>query len=170
MLSASLPALHTVVALGFMILVVASAIEDARRMVIPNRYCLSIVLLYPAHVLTAPDPVQWWIAILVSGVLFALGFLIYLRGWTAGGDAKLVAAVGLWAGADHVAGFLILTALAGGLMAIALWLRHRAQRAPSLGMIPFTQADPDFARKPMPYGVSIGAGGLYVAFTVLGLL
>ena len=170
MLSASLPTLHTAVALGFMVLVVASAIEDARRMVIPNRYCLSIALLYPAHVLTAPYPVQWWIAILVAGVLFALGFFAYMRGWTAGGDAKLVAAIGLWAGGDHVAGFLILTGMMGGLMAIALWLRNRAQRAPSLGMLPFTQAEPDFAKKPMPYGVSIGAGGLYVAFTVLGLL
>ncbi len=170
MLSASLPALHTVVALGFMILVVASAIEDARRMVIPNRYCLSIALLYPVHVLTASDPVQWWIALLVAVALFALGFFAYTRGWTAGGDAKLVAAIGLWAGVDHVAGFLILTGIMGGLMAFVLWLRHRAQRAPSLGMLPYTEADPDFIKKPMPYGVAIGAGGLYVAFTVLGLL
>ena len=33
-----------------------------------------------------------------------------------------------------------------------------------------TEAAPDFAQQPMPYGVAIFAGGIYVAFTLLGLV
>ena len=170
MLATSIPAIHMLVGLGFMILVVAAAIEDAQRLVIPNRYCMSIAILYPAYVLTAPESLEWWIAVLVAGGLFVAGFLVYLRGWVGGGDAKLISSIALWAGGDLILEFLILTGIAGGAMAITLWLRHRLQRAPSLGMIPFTESAPDFRKRPMPYGLAIGAGGLYVAFTVLGLL
>src|SRR5690606_25919442 len=40
-------------------LLVWAAISDLRRFVIPNRVSLSIALLYPAYVLSAPQPVDW---------------------------------------------------------------------------------------------------------------
>jgi hypothetical protein len=33
-----------------------------------------------------------------------------------------------------------------------------------------TEVDSSFAKTPMPYGVAIGIGGVYVAFTLLGLV
>lgn len=170
MLGLSIPMIHTWVVVGFMALLLAAAVKDAQSFTIPNSYCLSLAILYPAHVVSAPEPVQWLLALAIAAGLLAAGFVAYARGWTGGGDAKFLAAVGLWAGQELFVEFLILSGLAGGVMVAALWLRHRMARAPSLSMIFLVEIDPNFRKQPMPYGIAIAAGGLYVAFTVLRLL
>ena len=55
------------------------------------------------------------VGMLVAGVIFCLLFAIGAMG---GGDVKLIASVGAWAGNDHVIQVLIAAALAGGLLAV----------------------------------------------------
>lgn len=162
--------IHGWVVVGFMALLLASAVKDAQSFKIPNSYCLSIAILYPAYVVSAPEAVQWLYALAIAGGLLVVGFFAYAKGWVGGGDAKFLAVVGLWAGKGLIVDFLILSGLAGGVMVAALWLRHRMARAPSLTMIFLVESDPNFGKQPMPYGIAIAAGGLYVAFTVLRLL
>ncbi len=76
----------------------------------------------------------------------------------------------LWAGPGLLPEFAVLTTLSGGGMALLLWLRHRLSRSPSLALLAATGASSDFAKQPMPYGVAISAGGIYVAFTLLGIV
>lgn len=161
--------LSLVAVLGFAGLLVAAAISDVRSLIIPNRYCLAIALLYPAHILSTGTDVNWIGAIVIGGVLLVLGFLLHAGKIIGGGDAKLFAAVALWAGTGLIVDFLILTGIAGGTMALALWFRHRLSRAASAGLFFLTPSDPDFAKQPMPYAVAIATGGLYVAFTLTGL-
>jgi prepilin peptidase CpaA len=67
---------------------------------------------------------------LAAGVICGLVFLVfYLAGGMGAGDVKLIMAVGCIAGLPHVATILVLTAIAGGVMAIGLALvRGRLQQ------------------------------------------
>ena len=156
--------------LGFIALLSAAAFSDIRKLTIPNSYCLGIVVCFPFFALTSPQPVDWSGGLAVGGILLVVGFVLFTTGKVGGGDAKLLAATAIWAGPSLVAEFIVLTALTGGGMAILLYLRHRWSRSPSLAAMAATEASPDFAQQPMPYGVAIFAGGIYVAFTLLGLV
>ena len=152
---------------GFAALCLAAAVSDSRRLIIPNHYCLAMALLYPVFVLSTDKPVHWLAGLGVGAGFLTLGFLLYTRKILGGGDAKLVAAVTLWAGTAQLAQFLLITGLAGGVMAFVLWIRHRFARAATPIMFFVTRADPNFAKQPMAYGVPVALGGLYVAFTLL---
>ena len=148
-------------------LVFSAAISDILRFRIPNRICLALVLLYPAHVLSASQPVEWLLALGVAGASLAVGFILFSMNTCGAGDAKLFAAVALWAGPTLVLPFGLYTSLAGGVIVLFLWLQHRLARAPSAAMVLQTVADSSFVKQPMPYGAAIAIGGLYVAFTLL---
>ncbi len=156
--------------IGFIVLLSAAAISDIRRLTIPNSYCLGIVLCYPFFALAPAQPVDWLGGLMVCGGLLVVGFVLFTTGRVGGGDAKLLAATSLWAGPSLLVEFILLTSLTGGAMAILLYVRHRWLRSPSLAALAATEASPDFAQQPMPYGVAIFAGGVYVAFTLLGLV
>ena len=156
--------------IGFIALLSAAAISDVRNLTIPNSYCLGIVLCYPFYLLAPAQPVDWLGGVLVCGGLLVVGFALFTTGRVGGGDAKLLAATSLWAGPGLLVEFVLLTALAGGGIALLLYVRHRWGRRPSLAALAAGEASPDFAQQPMPYGVAIFAGGVYVAFTLLGLV
>ena len=153
--------------LAFAGLVFSAAISDILRFRIPNRICLALVLLYPAYLLSAGQPVDWLSAILVAVACLTVGFLLFSVKACGAGDAKLFAAAALWAGPELVVPFGLYTSLAGGVMVLFLWFQHRLARAPSAAMVLQTVADHGFSKQPMPYGAAIAVGGLYVAFTLL---
>lgn len=165
----SAPIISQIAICGFAALAVAAAISDIRHLKIPNHYTLAIAVLFPAYALTTDTPVNWLGALAISGALLALGFPLFVKKMLGGGDAKLIAAVALWAGPDLFLTFLLVTTVTGGTMALVLWLRHRLSRAATPGLIFLTEVDPGFAKQPMPYAVAIAAGALYVAFTLLGV-
>ncbi len=156
--------------LGFIVLLSAAAFSDIRKLTIPNSYCLGIALCYPFFALAPAQPVDWLGGLMVGGSLLVVGFILFTTGKVGGGDAKLLAATSLWAGPSLLVDFILLTALTGGCLALLLYVRHRWLRSPTLAAMAITEASPDFAQQPMPYGVAIFAGGVYVAFTLLGLV
>ena len=153
--------------LCFAALIFSAAVSDILTFMIPNRVCLTVALLYPAYVVSAGQPVPWLLALAIASGILAAGFVLYSLGACGAGDAKLFAAAALWAGPGLVLPFTIMTTLAGGVVAIFLYLQHRLARAPALRMALQTDVDPDFKRQLMPYGAAIAVGGLYVAFTLL---
>ena len=148
-------------------LVFSAAISDILRFRIPNRICVALVLLYPAYVLAGSQPVAWLPALVVAFACLIAGFILYLFNTCGAGDAKLFAAVALWAGPTLILPLGLYTSLAGGVMVLFLWFQHRLARAPSAAMVLQTASDPSFSKQPMPYGAAIAVGGLYVAFTLL---
>src|SRR5271170_2660586 len=85
------------------------------------------------------------------------GFAMFVGHLAGAGDIKLLAATGLWAGPHLVAMFLVVTAIAGGVlaltMAILTYIRNRSGKQAMA-----------VAKVPIPYGVAIAAGGLSVMF------
>ena len=153
--------------LAFAGLIFSAAVSDILRFRIPNRVSVAIVLLYPAYLLSASQPVDWLPAVGIAVACLIVGILLFSMKACGAGDAKLFAAAALWAGPEMILPFGLYTSWAGGVMVLFMWFQHRLARAPSIGMALQTTADAGFAKQPMPYGAAIAVGGLYVAFTLL---
>ena len=98
-------------------------------------------------------------ALLVAGALLLIGFGLFAFGHIGGGDVKLLAASALWAGPELILAFLLLTAMAGGLLSAALLVQNRYG-----WVLGFASGDEGAV---VPYGVALAAGGLFVSFTLL---
>ena len=108
---------------------------------------------------------------LASSLLgFFLGFLLMLPGHVLGstgaGDVKLFAAAGTVLGAEHIVPAFLMTAIAGGVLAVFIaWRRGRLLRtfrltARLFGMKPAAKADIESPgeHNRFPYGPAIAAG------------
>jgi prepilin peptidase CpaA len=125
-------------------LLIAVAVSDVRNLIIPNRYCAAIVLLYPIHVVSAPYGVDWIDGLIVGGIALGIGFLLFAMRFAGGGDVKFFAAVSLWAGSHHVAELAVVTALVGGVLALAMLVCRRPTA-------PRTTATPGFFGRTMAF-------------------
>ncbi len=155
MMMPTLTIFHMVVLAAAAALLITAAYTDANRYRIPNRICLALMGLFPLFALTAPRGVDWDQHLMVFGLVLTCGFALFMGNLAGAGDIKLLAATGLWAGPHFIAMFLIVTAIAGGLLAVIMtiltYVRNRAgKQALSL------------AKVPIPYGIAIAAGGLSI--------
>lgn len=161
--------------LGFAALLIMAAIEDVRRLIIPNRLPLCIVVLYPAYVLSAGQPVDWAGACVLAAGALGIGFILFAFRYAGGGDVKLFVAASLWAGPALFPTFLLVTSLVGAAIAVGMLLyRRRAGAAQvSPGVLPGDAAAGDVpssrpgVRRDLPYGVAIAAGGMQIAVHLL---
>ena len=155
------PFIQDAALLIFAVLLIVSAAEDVRRLIIPNRYCLAIAFLFPAYLLAAPAPVDWQGAAAVAAASLAVGFVFFAMRVAGGGDVKLFAATALWAGPSLFPEFLMVTSVIGAGIGLALLAHRRLVRVSAAAV-----DAPAEARKglpPIPYGVAIAVGGLHVA-------
>lgn len=166
-------------------LLALAALIDLRERRIPNWLTGGIAALYPFYVLFSPMGIAWLWGLAVAGAVFLFGFVLFARQLIGGGDVKLIAAMTLWTGLDHLLLFALVTSLAGGGLALgSLWYRRwhgvidahlaalgwdlapaRMQNAgggaPEAGDdIASTTDEP--GPHTLPYGVAIAAGGLAV--------
>jgi prepilin peptidase CpaA len=101
------------------------AVYDVTTRRIPNAFTFPAILFGLLLHFTLGG---WWQLGTASaaGVSCGLIFLVFhLAGGMGGGDVKLITAVGCIAGLSLIQPLLILTSLAGGVMAIGLALYHR---------------------------------------------
>jgi len=149
-------------------MLVAAALSDARRYRIPNALSLGIALLFPVYVtLEGGGGIVWPHNVAVCVGLLGVGYLAFAKGWVGAGDVKLLAAVGLWAGLKHLALLLLVTALSGGVLALALvgwsvWRALRPSKKEEGGVGTEEARAQAIAKTPVPYGVAIALGGLCV--------
>lgn len=105
-------------------------------------------------------------------IVFAVGTAAFAAGALGGGDVKLLAAVSLFAGPAHLVDFLAVTAIAGGLLALAV-LAGAPIGQPAAGQSAAGQSTAGQStvggplrarlRGGLPYGPAIAAGGLWIA-------
>lgn len=106
---------------AFPLLMIIAGTGDALSMRIPNWLTLLIALLFfPMALLTGMPWELIGIHLAVGCGLFVAGFLLFALGLFGGGDSKLLAAAGLWLGWADLMPFLVMTAFAGGLLAICV--------------------------------------------------
>jgi prepilin peptidase CpaA len=154
-------AFHLLLAAVFPALVIVAALKDLTSFTIPNWISLALLAAFAPAALTGHMP---WPTFGLHFAVFAAalvgGMAMYALGWIGGGDAKLFAVSGLWIGAGGFLPFVLVTAVAGGALAVLLVsLRHDFVRA----HIPAGPAWVERLRQPKgdaPYGVAIAIGGL----------
>ncbi len=156
-----------IVILCFAALAFSAAVSDILTYRIPNRLSLALALLYPIYVVAAPQSVDWLSALALASGSLALGFFLFSVRICGAGDAKLFAAVALWGGPALFLPFTLIMTLAGGVIALFIWLQHRFARAASPILVFQTAVDPQIGKQQMPYGAAIAVAALYVAFTLL---
>jgi prepilin peptidase CpaA len=167
-MSGNLPDLANITALalsaaGFGFLCLAAAI-DVRRFIIPNWLNICLLILAVAYGLVVVD-FNWLIHLACGALFFFLGALMFQFRMLGGGDVKLMAVLAFWAGPAYAVGFLFFTALGGGLVSV-IYLALAAVKKKRL-----KAADPatefNIMRQPVPYGLAIAVGGVYVFLSIL---
>lgn len=149
------------------VLLIAAAVTDVRRFIIPNRITLAVAAsglfaITVAIVFGDMTGRQAAEQLGVGAAALALGFgLFAMRIW-GGGDGKLVGATALWFDPAAAVAFVLYTLLAGGALALVGLLLHANRFAvwsiPPLRALPLEQW-----KGQTPYGVAIAVGAL-IAF------
>jgi prepilin peptidase CpaA len=124
--------------------------SDLRTRTIPNGLNLAIALLAIPFWWTVGLPL--WpdaaIQVAVALAVFAVFAGVFALGAMGGGDVKLVAAIALWLPWQAVIVLLFIMSVAGGLLTLAMLIRHKLARAGG--------------KLEIPYGVAIAFGGLWL--------
>lgn len=141
-------------------LVVAAGASDFLTMRIPNWLNAVIALAFFPMALATGMPVEaiLWHC-LAAFVVLLFGFALFSLGLLGGGDAKLLAAAGLWFGWPALVPFLVFTTLAGGVLAIAMKIWKMVEIEREVSEAGWMKRWLSF-KMDLPYGVAIAAGGI----------
>lgn len=132
-----------------------AAVSDIRDRRIPNlTVVLMLVLALPW---IAVASVSWASALIAGAIALVVCFALYAFGVFGGGDAKLFAAVALFAGLGDLLALTVATAMAGGALAAASFASRPRRALVMLQM----RGRGDWGRG-VPYGVAIALGGSLV--------
>lgn len=127
-----------------------AAFGDWRTRTIPNELNAAIALLaipfwWASGLSLWPDVAA---QIATAAAIFALFAIAFRFGAMGGGDVKLVAALALWLPVGAVLKLLVIMSVAGGLLTLAMLIRHRIAR-------PGGELE-------IPYGIAIAFGGFWL--------
>jgi prepilin peptidase CpaA len=140
-----------------------AVVSDFKSLIIPNWIVIVLVSAFAVFAAVHMDPGSILAHAAVAAVVLLFFSAFFVAGWIAGGDVKFIAAIALWMGPENTGLFVLLTALLGALLALALlqikksgdvvsgalggsWLFRRARVLAEQGQC--------------PYGVAIGAAAL----------
>jgi prepilin peptidase CpaA len=154
--------LLTVLSLVFPVVMVLAMVADFRTFEIPNELSLVLALGYPLAALSAGfswQQILW--AIALGGLMLVIAVIMIALGILGGGDGKLLAAAVLWTGQERILEFLLVTALAGGALTMALMLYRRLPLADQFARIAALRKM-HAEKRNVPYAVAIGGAGLII--------
>ena len=148
----------------FFAFMVAAALFDAWKFIIPNTIPVVLTLLFLVVALIWNDRVSLFEHIGAGLLVFCVGAVIFRFGVLGGGDIKLLTAVAFWVGWDYLAVYLLVVAIfGGGLTLFLLALRHLLRRL-------YRSRSPNYplprilrAGEKIPYAIAIGAAGIWIA-------
>ncbi|VAV89376.1 Type IV prepilin peptidase TadV/CpaA [hydrothermal vent metagenome] len=161
----------------FSALMLWAAYSDLTSFTLSNRLCLITALLYPAYLVSRTVsghglPLQdILISLAIATVILMVCIAFFALNVMGGGDVKLIPAVALWAGPDHILQYLFITSVLGGIIALIIIVRNRIKTSKyykSSGNINLSMAEKETSA--VPYGVGIAIGGLYVAYQLFTTL
>jgi len=152
--------LELIIMLAFPALLVVAAVGDLMTYRIPNWLSLALLALFCVAVLLSD--MTWLQAGIHAGiglVLLGVGMALFSYNLLGGGDAKLLAAAGVWMGWTALPAYLVWTAFAGGLLALCLVLFRRTPLPAGLPLSPWVARLHD-RQAGIPYGIALAVGAL----------
>jgi prepilin peptidase CpaA len=148
-------------AMFFALCLVWAAISDATTMRIANWIPAVLVLSFFAYAIATPKPLSIEKHLLIGAISLAVTFLLFTLGVFGGADGKLISVVALWAGPDHVAAFLVVMVIVGGMFGVLLMLVKILDRLSPEGFALRNTSLARWARQGvMPYGIPIALAAL----------
>lgn len=152
--------LDLVVLTLFPALLVGAAAGDLLTFRIPNWVSIAVVALFvPAAVLAGFDWTQAGLHAALALCLLAGGMGLFAMGLLGGGDAKLLAATGLWMGWGALPAYLVWAALIGGVLAAMVLLFRKMPLAGIEGRAAWIGRLHD-RQQGIPYGIALAGGAL----------
>ncbi|MBB6226603.1 prepilin peptidase CpaA [Polymorphobacter multimanifer] len=149
------PTAPLLMALAALLCVVVAAGWDMAKFEIPDTVSVLLLVLAAAYGLLTPG-FGWLSHLLAPLGFFALGLLLFARGWLGGGDIKLMTALAAWTGLSGLLPLLLGISIAGGVLALVLIIARRVNAGRSGMRLLAVDA-------PLPYAVAILAGVLWWA-------
>ena len=144
----------------FPIAMVLAALSDLFTMTVSNRLTGALAA---AFFIVAPlsgmglEAIGLHVAVCLG--MLVLGIAAFAMGWVGGGDAKLIAATGLWLGLAPLPHYLIVATICGGVMALVL-LKFRTVPLPVWADRQQWIARLHRADCGAPYCIALGIAGL----------
>ncbi len=138
----------------------AAAYWDLTTMTIPNPLNLGLAA---AFVLIGPFFLSWAVYgahVGAGAAMLVVAMALFAFGWIGGGDAKLFAATSLWLGWDGMLGFVLVTAVAGGALTLALMALRNVPVVPAVALERAWVARLLKPKGEVPYGLALATGGL----------
>jgi len=157
----AIEAARWVVAGLFAIVLLIASVSDIRYRRIPNWCVLVLLALFIPWIFVGPQ-VSVLPAVVAFAIFFAVGVVLYAFGIWGAGDSKLIAAVALFVGWNRLLQFLFVTAVAGGVLALAIIVLHAPRVRAMLNMRAAGASE-----RNVPYGVAIAAGAALAVFSGL---
>lgn len=136
--------------------------SDVRELKIPNWVPIAMAIGFIPYIAFSWDEIDFAMRFFVVALMFFVGLFLFYKGWLGGGDVKLLAAVSLWIGPEHIFLFIILMSLIGLILALVLiLLRQYVLRKGLLNRAQVPQPVAKWIQEGVcPYGVAIGFAGL----------
>ncbi len=155
--------LHLLIALCFCGTMIYAIVSDLFTMTIRNNACL---LLAAGFFILAPLNGLSWQATgwhTVAGfIALAICFGLFLLRAMGGGDAKLISATVLWTGfSPALADYLLISAIAGGVLTLLILLLRKLCDRSKLEKISFLYRL-SAPTEGIPYGIALGIAGLLI--------
>ena len=146
--------------LAFVSLIIWAALSDFCSFKIPNAIPILLVIFFFIALL----PLNWDFSQFLSNLITAVGmfvicFLLFIRGFIGGGDAKLLTAVSLWTGLESLSTFIFITTISGGGLAIVLILFRYFNLPKKIKSVYCIKQLHD-EKKYVPYAIAISSGAL----------
>lgn len=173
--------------IGFMICAVLAGIFDFLFYRIPNLFVIAIIGLFFIMLPVAGSDHFNLFPLAIGGVTLIICIIFHICGWLGAGDVKFITVTSLWAAKVNFLAFLLSTALAGGILALAyitlsvhidtirLFLISTAEQMFRNNAFFKIYNDEPFiyattfpkAKRKVPYGVAIMVGCLFIGFLAL---
>ena len=144
----------------FPLLMIIAGAGDALSLRIPNWLTLTILAaFFPLAWATGMPLDVFGLHVLTGVILFVVGFVLFSAGLFGGGDAKLLAAAGIWFGSSQALPFLVFTALAGGVLALCVGLWSVISMSWDIHDVPWAKKISGL-RPSVPYGYALAIGAI----------
>jgi prepilin peptidase CpaA len=149
------------------LLLLLAAWQDWRTMLIADAIPLGIMAIFAVWA-TAGFVSRTFslsdlaLALVCAAGMFGVGTLAFAAGAMGGGDVKLAAVVSLFAGPALILDFVVVTAVVGGLLGVAILAGAPIGPVASTGGCTVRAR----LRGNLPYGPAIAVGGLWVALAL----
>lgn len=152
---------------AYVLLFSTAAVWDVWKRIIPNVLPAGLVVLFIGAAVLSPLPVDWLSHLASGGLVLFVGAVLFGFGWLGGGDVKLWTAGALWAGLELVPFQVGFVAISGGVLALLMmFMRSQVPHFVMLLPAPIRPSLPQafMGDEPIPYGVAIAAGSIFVSY------